>query len=103
MVSHVQLEHDILGKTAGSTVNISDGGMLLLVDAMVQQAFPEESSIKLCLLDSINPEIIFAGRVARNTGHGLGVHLLAYEFDGEPYPISELRRQWFMSQADFTS
>ncbi len=84
-------------------MNISDGGMLVLVDAQVQQAFPEAASIKLCLLDSINPEIVFAGRVARNDDQGLGVRLLDYEFRGARYPLSELRRQWFMSQADFVS
>ena len=100
VVTNVQLEHEILGKTVGSTVNISDSGILLLVDALVQQAFPSEAVLKLWLLDSINPEIAFSARVVRNDDHGLAVSLFAYEFHGASYPLNELRRQWFMSQSD---
>lgn len=103
VVSNVQLDHEILGKTVGATVNISDSGMLLLVDALVQQAFPAEAVIKLSLLDSINPELAFRARVVRNSNHGLAVKLLSYEFRGNAYPLSELRRQWFMSQSDLSS
>ena len=102
-VTNVQLDHDILGKTVGLTVNISDSGILLLVDALVQQAFPEEAVVKLSLLDSINPDIAFRARVVRNDDHGLAVTLLAYEYKGILYPLNELRRQWFMSQGDLSS
>lgn len=102
-VTNVQLDHEILGKTVGSTVNISDNGILLLVDALVQQAFPSQAVLKLSLLDSINPEIAFRARVVRNDDHGLAVSLLAYEFRGVSYPLHELRRQWFMSQSDLFS
>jgi len=103
VVSTVQLDHEILGRTIGSSVNISDSGMLLQLDALVQQAFPSEATIKLCLLDSISPEIAFTGRVVRNTEHGLAVRLLAYEFRGNVYSLRELRRQWFVSQSGLPS
>ena len=103
VVSNVQLDHEMLGKTIGSTVNISDTGILLLVDALAQQTFLAEAMIKLSLLDSINPEIVFTARVVRNTDHGLAINLLGYEFRGESYPLSELRRQWQMSQVDLSS
>jgi hypothetical protein len=103
VVTNVQLDHDILGKTVGASVNISDSGLLLLVDALVQQAFPVEARIKLSLLDSLNPEIIFSADVVRNNDHGLAVKLIDYEFRGKRYPLGELRRQWFMSQKDLSS
>ena len=103
VVTNVQLDHEILGQTVGATVNISDSGILLLVDALVQQAFPAQAVVKLSLLDSLNPEIAFTARVVRNSDHGLAVNLLAYEFRGVSYPLKELRRQWFMSQSDLSS
>lgn len=103
VVTNVQLDHEILGKTIGSTVNISDTGILLLVDDLVQQAFPEDAVLKLYLLNSINPDIAFTARVVRNNDHGLAVNLLAYEFRSIIYPLNELRRQWLMSQDDLNS
>jgi len=100
VVSNVQVDHEMLGKIIGSTVNISDTGILLLIDALAQQTFFAESVVKLSLLDSINPEIMFSARVVRNTDHGLAIQLVGYEFQGESYPLSELRRQWQMSQRD---
>lgn len=103
VVSNVQIDHEILGKTVGASVNISDSGMLLLVDALIQRAFPVEAKMKISLLDSINPEIAFSARVVRNNHHGIAVQLTGYEFRGDYYSLSELRRQWFMSRPDLNA
>ena len=103
VVSNVQIDHEILGKTVGASVNISDSGMLLLVDALVQGAFPVEAKMKLSLLDSISPEIVFSALVVRNNHHGIAVKLTGYEFQGDDYPLNELRRQWFMSRPDLNA
>ncbi|MFO7603652.1 MAG: PilZ domain-containing protein [Gammaproteobacteria bacterium] len=103
VVTNVQLEHVSLGKIMGSSVNISDSGILLLIDALVQRAFPVGSTLRFSLLDSISPEIIFSARVVRSTEQGLAVQLLAYEYQGAAYPLHELRRQWFMSQRDLSA
>ena len=103
VVTNVQLEHETLGRTVGCTVNISDSGLLLLVDALMQRVFPEASVIRFSFLDSINPEIVFTSRVVRNSEQGLAVQLLAYEYQGTTYSLDELRRQWFMSQRDLSA
>lgn len=91
--SRVKISHPRFGSVHTLTRDISDGGVLILVnDNAIDIRINDE--VQLVFLDSAEQDIIFNMDVVRINEPGIGMKFLNYEKEGGVYPISDLREVW---------
>lgn len=91
--SRVRISHPRFGSTNTKTRDISDGGVLVIInDSLVDLRIKDE--LQLVFLDSGEVNIIFNMDVIRINEAGIGLKFLNYEKEGDVFPISDLREVW---------
>jgi len=93
--SRVRIFHPTFGSVDTQTLDISDGGVLLLSED-VQIDVDINDEVKLIFLDSGQLDIVFNMDVVRKNQKGVALKFLNYEKNGEICAISDLRQVWNM-------
>ncbi|MDH5407969.1 MAG: PilZ domain-containing protein [Gammaproteobacteria bacterium] len=88
VTARVNISHGSFGSLMANTVEISDGGMSVLLDH--DRKIPEGSHLQIQMLDSANPHIIFNMKVIRSEGKLMGMQFIDYELQGVRHRIDEL-------------
>lgn len=90
--ARVRLYHPEVGALDGISSNISDGGVHVTLEILppVQRG----AELKMVLLDSRNPDIVFNCEVVRVEEQALALAIIDYESGGQTYAIRDLRQQW---------
>ncbi|VAW97672.1 hypothetical protein MNBD_GAMMA23-586 [hydrothermal vent metagenome] len=91
--ARVRIFHSSFTSWDTQTRDISDGGVLILVDDKTLDLLVNDE-VKLIFLDSGNVDVIFNMHVVRLADSGLGLQFLNYEKEGEIYSIKNLREIW---------
>ena len=86
--ARVNISHGSFGSMIANTLEISDGGMSVLLDH--ERKIPEGSHLQIQMLDSANPHIIFNMKVIRSEGNVMGMQFIDYELQGVRHRIDEL-------------
>ena len=88
----VKLSHSVFGEIIATTGDISNAGVFVKLDD--KPILPKGAHIKLQFLSSVYPNVIFNTRVVRVIDEGLGLVFVDYEYDGERFPMNNLRYIW---------
>lgn len=88
----VKLSHSVFGEIIATTGDISNAGVFVKLDD--KPLLPKGAHIKLQFLSSVYPNVIFNTRVVRVIDEGLGLVFVDYEFDGERFPMNNLKYIW---------
>lgn len=86
--ARVNISHGSFGILDALTLEISDGGMSVLLEN--ERKIPEGSHLQIRMLDSANPHITFNMKVIRSEGRVMGMQFIDYELAGERHRIDEL-------------
>lgn len=90
--ARVELDHPELGTIKAHTRDISNGGTFVVLQQ--GKGFPVGARLKLRLVDSAAPGIVFNAKVMHRNREGIGLMFLDYEQGGTRYELGELRRVW---------
>lgn len=90
--ARVKLYHPSIDAIEGTTRDISDGGLFITIQPVPDVKPGDE--VKLLLLESANPGVIFTMRVIRKEQQGLGLQFESFEEGGRKGSIRELRKRW---------
>ena len=88
----VKLSHSVFGEIIAKTGDISNTGVFVKLDD--KPLLPKGAHIKLQFLSSVYPNVIFNTRVVRVIDEGLGLVFVDYEYDGERFPMNNLKYIW---------
>ena len=88
----VKLSHSVFGEIIATTGDISNAGVFVKLDD--KPILPKGAHIKLQFLSSVYPNVIFNMRVVRVIDEGLGLVFVDYEYDGERFPMNNLKYIW---------
>lgn len=88
----VKLSHSVFGEIRAITGNISNTGVFVNIND--KPTLPKGAHIKLQFLSSVYPDVSFNTRVVRSTDEGFGLVFVDYEFEGERFPMSNLKHIW---------
>ena len=88
----VKLSHSVIGEILATTGDISNAGVFVKLDD--KPLLPKGAHIKLQFLSSVYPNVIFNTRVVRVIDEGLGLVFVDYEYDGERFPMNNLKYIW---------
>ena len=88
----VKLSHSVFGEIRAITGDISNNGVFVKINN--KPALPKGAHIKLQFLSSVYPNVSFNTRVVRTTDEGFGLVFVDYEYDGERFPMSNLKCIW---------
>lgn len=86
--ARVNISHGSFGTLNAMTIDISDGGMSVMLEN--ERKIPEGSHLQIRMLDSANPHITFNMKVIRSEGRVMGMQFIDYELKGERHRIEEL-------------
>ncbi len=86
--ARVNISHGSFGTLNAVTIDISDGGMSVMLES--ERKIPEGSHLQIRMLDSANPHITFNMKVIRSEGREMGMQFIDYELKGERHRIEEL-------------
>ena len=90
--ARLKLFNPDFGSVGAVTENIADGGVYVRLDSPLNVR--EGSSIKMVMLDSKNPDIIFNTKLLRIEKGGCALEILSYEDAGQVQAIGDLRKVW---------
>lgn len=88
----VKLSHSVFGEIRAITGDISNNGVFVNINN--KPTLPKGAHIKLQFLSSVYPNVSFNTRVVRTTDEGFGLVFVDYEYDGERFPMSNLKYIW---------
>ena len=88
----VKLSHSVFGEIIATTGDISNTGVFVKLDD--KPILPKGAHIKLQFLSSVYPNVIFNTRVVRVIDEGFGLVFVDYEYDGERFPMNNLKYIW---------
>ena len=88
----VKLSHSVFGEITATTGDISNTGVFVKLDD--KPVLPKGAHIKLQFLSSVYPNVVFNTRVVRVIDEGFGLVFVDYEFDGERFPMNNLKYIW---------
>lgn len=88
----VKLFHPVFGETEAITRNISNGGVFVIVPP--ENELPQGTELKMQLLESSDPNVIFNMRVVRKDKAGMGLMFINFEANGEQYDLNKLNQFW---------
>ena len=84
----MSIYHGSFGVLMATTVDISDGGILVRLEKDIK--IPEGSHLQIKMLNSTNPDISFNMKVIRSSSDILGMQFIDYELAGERHKIEDL-------------
>lgn len=90
--ARVCLSHSTFGEIRSYTRDISDNGVF--VELTDKLRLPVGAHVKMQMLDSALPEIVFNMKVERTTGEGIGFSFVDYEHDGQRHAMATLKNFW---------
>lgn len=90
--AHIKLFHDSFGEIESIARDISNGGIFAIVQPEHEIAVGEE--LKMMLLESSDPNVIFTMKVMRHDKGGMGLMFLHFEVDGQEYELKNLNKFW---------
>lgn len=88
----VKLSHSVFGEIRAITGDISNNGVFVSINN--KPALPKGAHIKLQFLSSVYPNVSFNTRVVRVTDEGFGLVFVDYEYEGERFPMANLKYIW---------
>ena len=88
----VKLSHSVFGEIIATTGDISNTGVFVKIND--KPILPKGAHIKLQFLSSVYPNVIFNTRVVRVIDEGFGLVFVDYEYDGERFPMNNLKYIW---------
>lgn len=89
--ARVCLSHSTFGVINSYCRDISDTG--LFVELKDKPQLPVGSHIKMQMLDSAMPEIVFNVKMERSDEDGIGLSFVDYELNGQRYPMDSLKKK----------
>jgi hypothetical protein len=90
--ARVSLSHSTFGVIRAYTRDISDSGVF--VELTDKPRLPVGAHVKMQMLDSALPEIVFNMKVERTIGEGIGFSFVDYEHDGQRHAMATLKDIW---------
>ena len=90
--ARVCLSHSTFGVIHSHTRDISDSGVFVEVTDKLR--LPVGAHVKLQMLDSALPEIVFNMKVERTDDEGIALSFVDYELNGQRHPIAALKHTW---------
>jgi len=90
--ARVCLSHSTFGVIHSQTRDISDSG--IFVELTDKLRLPVGAHVKLQMLDSALPEIVFNMKVERTDEEGVALSFVDYELDGQRHAIVALKNNW---------
>lgn len=90
--ARVCLSHSTFGVIRAYTRDISDCGMF--VELINKPRLPVGAHLKLQMLDSALPEIVFNMKVERTDEEGIALSFVDYEHDGQRHAMATLKNIW---------
>ena len=88
----VKLFHSSFGEIESIARDISNGGIFVI--APPENDLPAGSELKMQLLDSSNPDVVFNMQVVRHDKAGMGLLFINFEAKGELYDMKKLNQFW---------
>ena len=88
----VKLYHPAFGEIETITRNISNGGVFVIVPP--EHELPQGSELKMQLLESSDPNVIFNMQVVHHDKAGMGLIFINFEANGELYELKKLNQFW---------
>jgi hypothetical protein len=89
--ARVCLSHSTFGVINSYCRDISDTGVF--VELKDKPQLPVGSHIKMQMLDSAMPEIVFNVKMERSDEDGIGLSFVDYELNGQRYPMESLKKK----------
>ncbi len=90
--ARVCLSHSTFGVIHAYTRDISDSGVY--VELAEKPRLPVGAHVKLQMLDSALPEIVFNMKVERTDEEGIAMSFVDYEHDGQRHAMDTLKNTW---------
>lgn len=90
--ARVCLSHSTFGVIRAYTRDISDSGVF--VELTDKPRLPVGAHVKMQMLDSALPEIVFNMKVERTTEEGIAFSFVDYEHDGQRHGMATLKNIW---------
>jgi len=94
--ARVCLSHSTFGVINSHTRDISDTGVF--VELSDKPRLPVGAHVKMQMLDSALPEIVFNMKVERTDDEGVALSFVDYELDGQRHAIAALKNKWTKSR-----
>lgn len=88
----VKLFHSSFGELESIAWNISNGGIFVIVPP--ENELSPDSELKMQLLDSSDPDVVFNMQVVRHDKAGMGLMFINFEANGELYDMKNLNQFW---------
>jgi hypothetical protein len=90
--ARVCLSHSTFGVIHAYTRDISDTGVF--VELSEKPRLPVGAHVKMQMLDSAMPEIVFNMKVERTDDEGIALSFVDYEHDGQRHALATLKTTW---------
>lgn len=90
--ARVRLIHASFGEIESITRDISNGGVFVIVAP--ENELPAGSELKMQLLESSDPNVVFNMEVIRHDNAGMGLMFSSFEANGELYEMKNLNQFW---------
>ncbi|NNF96436.1 MAG: PilZ domain-containing protein [Halobacteria archaeon] len=88
--ARICLSHSTFGVINSQSRDISDSGVF--VELKNKPQLPVGAHVKMQMLDSVMPEIVFNVKMERSDEDGIGLSFVDYELNGQRYPIDSLKQ-----------
>lgn len=90
--SRIILFHDSFGEIDSLARDISNGGIFVIVQPEHEVAVGEQ--LKMTLLESSDPNVLFNMKVVRHDKGGMGLAFINFEVDEQQYEMKHLNQFW---------
>lgn len=90
--ARVKLVHNSFGEIESITKDISNGGVFVITKPEHEVAVGEQ--LKMALLESGDPNVLFNMEVIRHDKGGMGLMFLSFESGGKQYEMKKLGKFW---------
>src|SRR5210317_465590 len=88
----IRLIHDSFGEIDSIARDISNGGVFVIVQP--EHEIDIGGKLKMVLLESSGPDVLFNMQVMRHDKGGMGLMFLNFEVDGEKFEMKKLNKFW---------
>jgi len=95
--ARVCLSHSTFGVINTYTRDISDTGVFVALTTD-KPRLPVGAHVKMQMLDSALPEIVFNMKVERTVDEGVALSFVDYELDGQRHAMPALKTKWTKSR-----
>lgn len=89
--ARICLSHSTFGVINSHSRDISDTGVF--VELRNKPQLPVGAHVKMQMLDSAIPEIVFNVKMERSDEDGIGLSFVDYELNGKRYPMESLKKK----------